>query len=391
MKNGMMPGSSSWNWAVLIVAGAASIAPCLRAQRQTSSAPDLTGTWQGTIHLPNRDAREVIRVSKDANNLKAVLFRIDLAPGQSFPSTPFALQGKNVNITFPAVGAFSGILSADGNSIGGTFLEGQMPFPLTLQRTAAENTWEIPSLPARPRRMATANPVFEVATVKPVRPGASGKGIAIGNRQISIHNHSLADLIVFSWGIHPEQLSGGDAWVGTERFDIEGKPEGDGEPDDRQLKSMIRALLADRFQLAVRNETKALSVYSIRVYGRAPRLTASTADRPGLPVLGFRGRGSLYAIDATIMDLAQMMQQNVVDRPVVDNTGLTGRYNFDLDWTPDEFQFPQTEVRPPATNSTDDRPGLFTAIQRQLGLKLEPAKTRVPILVIDHAEHPSEN
>jgi uncharacterized protein (TIGR03435 family) len=121
-------------------------------------------------------------------------------------------------------------------------------------------------------------------------------------------------------------------------------------------------------------------------------LTRSAGDPNGLPSLLFRGLGALPVRNATLADFAGVMQAAVLDRPVVDQTGLTGRYDFTLTWTPDETQFASMGVRvPPPTGDPSAAPGLFTAIQEQLGLKFDSTKAPVEVIVVDRVERPSDN
>jgi bla regulator protein blaR1 len=148
---------------------------------------------------------------------------------------------------------------------------------------------------------------------------------------------------------------------------------------------MIQSLLADRFQLTFHRDKRELSVYAIRIAKSGSRMARSDSDPHGLP--GFTiGRRELRFRNTTMAEFASILQGagSIVDRPVVDQTGLVStRYDFDLKWTPDTSQ-------PPPDNA-DAPPGFFTAFQEQLGLKLEPIKAPVEVLVIDHVERPSEN
>ena len=122
-------------------------------------------------------------------------------------------------------------------------------------------------------------------------------------------------------------------------------------------------------------------------------LRASVGDPNGLPGLMFRGLGALPATNTTIAEFANVMQTAVLDRPVVDQSNLTGKWDFTLNWTPDEFQFSQMGPRPPAQPpaGASAPPDLFTAFQEQLGLKLESTRAPAEVLVIDRVEKPSEN
>jgi uncharacterized protein (TIGR03435 family) len=154
---------------------------------------------------------------------------------------------------------------------------------------------------------------------------------------------------------------------------------------------MVRKLLADRFKLTFHHDKKELSVFALTVGRAGPKLTASTSDLDA-PGLGFRGLGDMNAFNANMPDFAGLLQSVVLDRPVVDQTGLPGRFNFQLKWTPDDSQFPGVKGQlPPPKEDAETQPDLFTAIQQQLGLKLEAVKTAVDVIVIDHVEKPSAN
>jgi uncharacterized protein (TIGR03435 family) len=357
----------------------------------TSFAQDLTGTWQGVIHTANRDVREVIRIAKDDNVLKATLQMIDIAPGQTFPSSAVNLQGAAVKIQFPGIGAtYIATMSTDDNSMTGTFAQEQ-PLALTLQRATTETAWEIPAARPTPKAMAAdVDPVFVVATVKPTNPDTRGRGFMVQGRRFSTRNVSLSAMICWAYGIHPKQILGAPAWIENDKFDIAAEPDGDGQPSGPQWNVMLQKLLADRFQLAFHRDKRELSVYAITAPNTANRLTPSTGNPNGLPGLFFRGLGNLPARNATMTEFAQLLQSAVLDRPVIDRTGLKGRFDFTLDWAPDEFQFASLGARP-AEASNDARPDLFTAFQRQLGLKLESTKATVETFIVDHTEKPSPN
>ena len=127
------------------------------------------------------------------------------------------------------------------------------------------------------------------------------------------------------------------------------------------------------------------------VVGSSPKLTKNDSNPNGLPGLGFRAPGALGVVNATMGDFVSVMQSNVLDRPVVDRTGLQGRFDFTLNWTPDESQFRGMGLQLPPPSADAKLPGLFTAIQEQLGLKLESVNAPVEVIVIDRVERPSEN
>jgi uncharacterized protein (TIGR03435 family) len=161
------------------------------------------------------------------------------------------------------------------------------------------------------------------------------------------------------------------------------------------MASMVQKLLADRFGLKFHHDKKELSVYVISLAGGEPKMRKSTAGPNDTPAFFFRQLGDLVVRNQTMADFAKWMQSGVMDRPVVDQTALTDRYDFELKWTPDDSQFGQfrgtgVTVQPPKDEATA-LPGLYTAIQEQLGLKMGPAKVPDDVIVIDHADKPTPN
>lgn len=240
---------------------------------------------------------------------------------------------------------------------------------------------------------AQANPNFEVATIKPSKPDARGRGFGARGRQFKTFNTSLADLISYAYGCHPKQLIDAPDWVNTEKYDITAQTDGEVPDDRQQLKTMWQNLIAQRFKLAFHHDKKEPSVYVLRVAKTGPKLTKSEGDPNSLPTQGFRQFGALKVQNATMGEFAnQILQNTVLDRPVVDQTALTGRWDFTLNWTPDDSQFASFGVKmPPPSDGADAPPNLFTAIQEQIGLKLESGKALTDVLVIDHVQRPTDN
>ncbi len=290
-------------------------------------------------------------------------------------------------------GTYEGRLSADGSAIEGTWSQGAASLRLTLKRATSETAWAIPEPPARLKPMpAAATPSFEVASIKLSKPDAPGKAITVRGRLFSTVNTTLSDLLTFAYGLHPRQVTGGPAWLETEKFDLTAQPQGEGQPNDKQWRGALQTLLADRFKLAFHRDRKELPVYALTVTRTGHKLTKNDSDPNGLPALFFRGLGVLPVRNATMVDFAGTMQAVVLDRPVVDQTGLAGRYDFTLSWTPDETQFGGRGAQaPPPGDNASAPPGLFTAIQEQLGLRLESTRAPVDVLVVDRVEKPSDD
>jgi len=209
---------------------------------------------------------------------------------------------------------------------------------------------------------------------------------------------TLIDLISFAYGLHAKQIMGGPEWMRTQQFDIEGVPNYEGHPKREQLQVMLRKLLAARFQLRVHTEKQEMAAYVLVVASGGAKMRKSDAPadaHSGYHIPDIAPVTRLRAIHLTMPAFASALQRTVLDRPVVDETGLTDRYDFELKWTPDESQFIQFRgtgvVVPPTNAEANAPPGLFTAIQDQLALKLEAKKAAVDVVVVDHVEEPSAN
>jgi uncharacterized protein (TIGR03435 family) len=355
-------------------------------------AQDVAGVWQGTLQGGGRELRIVFRItSAEGGGFRAQGYSID----QGTQPIPVSVtqEGSTIRLAIVAIGAnFEGRLSADGASLTGTFTQGGSPTSLTLRRATPETAWPIPEPAAPPKPMAAnADPTFEVATIKPSDPNRQGRGITVRGRTFATFNTTLNYLISFAYGVHPRQIIGAPEWADSALYDITAQPAGEGQPNDRQWRSMLQKLLADRFTLSFRREKREMPAYVIVVAPGGPKLARSGGDPNGLPALFFKGLGVLPAINATIGDFAGLLQSVVLDRPVVDQTGLTGRWDFTLQWTPDETQFGGRGGQAQAQAGANAPPGLFTAMQEQLGLKMDSMRAPVDALVIDRVEKPTEN
>jgi uncharacterized protein (TIGR03435 family) len=208
-------------------------------------------------------------------------------------------------------------------------------------------------------------------------------------------NTNLNDLIAFAYGLHSKQIISAPAWFGTEMFDIDGVPDATGRPNLKQMGIMVQKLLADRCQLKFHHDTQELSVYAVSVASSEPKMTKSTAGPNDPQGFQFRGLGDLIVRNMSMTDFASWMQSGVMDKPVVDHTGLKERYDFTLKWTPDDSQFQQfrgaVNMNRPETTDPNAPPSLYTAVQEQIGLKIEATKAPDDVIVIDHVEKPSPN
>ena len=257
---------------------------------------------------------------------------------------------------------------------------------------------------------AAAPPAFEVATIKPTHAGDNRTSLQItpGGR-FNANNVSLKLLMQQAYQIKDFQITGGPGWIASEKFDISAKADdsaGQSRPGADQIRPMLQALLAERFKLTFHRETKEMPVYALVVAKNGPKIHASeggSGTEPGEPggrpgPGGPRGmmrmnRGQLSGQHVG-MDMLVAQLSNAVGRSVLDRTGLKGSFDFKLEWTPEEMPKGLGEGAPTGeTTSAGDStgPSIFTAVQEQLGLKLEPERGPVEIFVIDRVEKPSEN
>lgn len=384
---------------VLLAASACVCSPlcassALLSQAQTAAAKSaLEGTWQGTLQV-GKGLRTVVKISMGADGaLKSEFYSIDQG-SQKIGVKSTTLQDGNVRLDVENIGGtYTGKLSPDGNTITGNWLQGDKPLPLVLVRATTETAWAIPEPPKPVAPMAKdAKPNWDVATIKPAPPDEKGKGFGGPPRHFRTGNTTLNDLISFAYEVSPKQVVGGPSWMETDKFDITtGEPDVPGAPNFVQMKAMLRRLLEQRFGLKFHSDKREMSAYVLTVAKGGPKLTKSQGDHQA-GAFYFPGKlGNLVFRDDTMDIFCSGLQGSVFDRPVVNRTGLEGNWDGALKWTPDESQFTAFNMKIVPDESPDAPPPFFTAIQEQLGLKLDAEKTAVDVMVLDHVEKPSEN
>jgi uncharacterized protein (TIGR03435 family) len=248
---------------------------------------------------------------------------------------------------------------------------------------------------------ATPSVVFEVAAIKLNQSGSGGSDSGMSNGRFSAKNVSLKSIMEHeAFSIPESRILGGPKWLSSTRFDVEAKMD-DAAADHLQTLSksarrlttetMFQQLLAERFHLVVHWETRDLAVYALMVAKKGPKLqpTKESTGSSSTSSHTTRSGSQFTARGVTMAQLADALTQESsreLGRDVVDQTEITGRYDVSLEWTRDNVASVDG-----AAPSGDSGPSIFTAIQEQLGLKLESAKAPVQVLVIDRAEMPSEN
>jgi uncharacterized protein (TIGR03435 family) len=213
--------------------------------------------------------------------------------------------------------------------------------------------------------------------------------------EFAAKNHAVRTLVAAAYNLNPRAIAGGPAWVDSDHWDIVAKTPGDTRPNLDEQMSMLRKLLADRFELTFHREPKQMRVFALDVTKGGPKLRPSDpsaapppAGNPPLIFIVAPATISLPARNATMAEFASVLQRAVLDYPVLDRTGLSGRYDFDLAFSPDETVFGGA-----LGNGAPDSPQLnfYAAIQSQLGLKLETTTGTVDTLVIDRVQRPAQN
>ena len=284
-----------------------------------------------------------------------------------------------------------------------------------LLASAALVTVAVPILiGAAVRAQNTAEPhlAFEVASVKPSHSGATrAPSMILPGGRFKATNNTLRALILNAYGISatPYLLSGGPGWIDSERYDVDARADSATIPGSLQgnqlwdkTRLMLRTLLADRFHLVIRRETKEMPVYQLVLARNGPILKTSDQDCAASTTAchGFSGNPTrLSGIAVDMSDLALLLS-SYSDRPVLDKTGIQGRFDIRLQWNPflarpsssdDAPRAPGAVSREGPSSDPDSLPTLFTALEQQLGLKLESRKAPVETYVVERVEKPSAN
>ena len=225
---------------------------------------------------------------------------------------------------------------------------------------------------------------FEVATIKPASPDARGNSINNRPGIFEVRNGSVRSLVQYGYSIHPAQVIGGPDWINSDRFDITAKleqQESETDPNrvstrDKRGRSAVRALLVERFQLRLRQESRELPVYSLIVDKGGHKLTPSATGAGRVFTSSSNAIRTMNSEGFSSKGIAENF--SFLDRPVLDETGLSGLFDFKLTWSD-------------SLDADATAPSIFTAVREQLGLKLEAKKGQVGIYVIEKVEKPSGN
>jgi len=230
---------------------------------------------------------------------------------------------------------------------------------------------------------ADADPNWEVATVRPSNPDDERQTIRLTGRHLELKNQTVEVMLMAGYGLQKSQIVNAPDWVKKQHFDVDGVPDVEGQPNVQQFQAMLRKLLVERFQLKQHREQRDMVAFALKLAKHGPTLrnAANPASPPRQDVRGGEGYRTQEFTGTSMQDLTVLMIE-YLDHPLIDQTGLKGRYDFTLKYTYDETRAPTDGSAPP---------NLFTAIQEQVGLKLEPLKAPVDVLVVDSLERPIAN
>jgi uncharacterized protein (TIGR03435 family) len=238
------------------------------------------------------------------------------------------------------------------------------------------------------------DPAFEVATIKPSNSSAPMmQGLDEKGRYFTTNNTSLSDLIQFAYDVQAKQIVDPPEWIGKDRYDISAVSNQEGVPTLQQVRVMVQKLLTDRYKLTFHKDKRELSVFVLTAGENEPKLKPTQFKGP-VPVNTLQPDSdgwTLFMRNASTGDLTAFLQLIVLDRPVVDHTGIDGKFDISVTFTPDDSQF---NGHPPPVRHADNgdtAPELFEAVKQQLGLRLEPRRALVDVMVIDRVEKPSPN
>jgi uncharacterized protein (TIGR03435 family) len=250
---------------------------------------------------------------------------------------------------------------------------------------------EMPTVPAPWSSPSGGEPEFEVATIKPSDPAkCCARNWSRNGRHFHTYNMNLKYLMQWAWSLQAEQIVGGPVWMDRARFDIDGEIDGDGVPNDRQWKIAVQKLLIERFQLQIHREKREMPAFALMIARGGSKLTPGDGNVKARQVMALVGTPGQtmhgFFVNTSIGEFAGEMQRLLTDRPIVDETGLTGVYNIQIAFTrEDPVVLGTTELPETAP------PNLLEALQQQLGLKLKGTKASVDVIVIDHTELPAAN
>jgi uncharacterized protein (TIGR03435 family) len=245
---------------------------------------------------------------------------------------------------------------------------------------------------------ASSAPTFDVASIKPDREGNHTR-VSFNSNSLLATGMTLKALVELAYNVNDSQLFGGPDWGNSAKYEVQAKIDDttaaalkslSTEEKQQQRRLMVQALLAERFKLKISQSSKELSIYVLSPVKKGPLFSQSSL--PGNATSGITSSSGQTKFSGISLAIFADWLSGQVGRKVIDQTGLQGKFDFTLQWS-QEKQTPLTDSNqgPAALSSDSSGPSIFTALQEQLGLKLESSKGPVQVLIIESAEKPTEN
>lgn len=256
-----------------------------------------------------------------------------------------------------------------------------VPFTVAGQSTAARTV-----------RASAAVPRAGVVAIKPSDPNSDNRFYTIRGSHFVAQNQTVGNLIEIAYGLQRDEVVGGPPWLREQKFDLEAAPDTEGKYSSKEWNVMLQQILADRFQLVSHRESRDMMAYSLVETRGGSKLSASSSDADPVPNIDVKKSGEVINVIAThaaMADFVKTLKEVVIGRPVIDHTGIEGRYDFTLKFAPDRSQMSADASA--AVIQPDAIPELFTAMEEQLGLALVPTKAPVDVLVVEGVAQPSAN
>lgn len=352
-------------------------------------AQSIAGTWQGTLSIPNaqgasvnRNPRIVFTIEESAEgSLKGGLTFIDF--GSSMPLTSVTISSPDVAFAqSDASVMFRGKLSADGQSIAGTWTQGPRSLPLTLQLAGADTVWKREGSTIPPMA-ADADPSYDVATIKPATADEQHPIFNLRSHNFTATGTSAKELIKTAWNIRGRQVIGGPPWLDDKKFDIVAEPDTPGLPSEQQSRVMVHKLLTERFHLVAHSLQQPYPVLALTLDPTGPPPTPSDPKFRDLNMFGQRDGDDivLHITGATISQMLGFIMNTFQARQLVDETGLTGTYNITL----------RIEGLGQGPVSDEDFGTALVQAAAHAGFKFVSKKEPLTVVVIDHIDPPTPN
>jgi uncharacterized protein (TIGR03435 family) len=380
--------------ALLRIASLIALAAPLAAQTGIQTGiQTITGTWQATLPTPD-NPRVAFKIESDTGgdgSLHGIVYQFDKGPAAvaltsaTFIAPDVTVEQVNLDLTY------KGRLAPDGKSITGTWTQGKLSYPLILTLATPDALFRRSGPAPLPPMSPSADPAFEVATIKTTPPDAKGSSYRWRTRDFTGTNHSVKDLIEFAYQVRDRQISGGPAWMAETRFDLAGEPDAPGLPSLDQYRLMIKKLLASRFNLQLHTVQQTFPVYALTRDEKAPTLHHSDPELDGGSCYVYStedghadGQTVSQCVGFTMPLFAGLLMNFIEDRQIVDETGLTGSFELTL-------TMPTSAMHGDSAGPEDVRADAFRQAIQPLGFHLISKKESIPVLIIDHLEKPTPN